>query len=125
MSRDTLFLNGNSKRHHDPPLRVNKLLCFGKKEWVEIRKIVGEKRKRRKSFKRRGKKKIESRPGNVRTEVNGNGRARYFEFDIIGRRRWWEAEKWVMVADPENPYGDTTREEQIRVNELLKGMRKH
>ena len=34
---------------------------------------------------------------------------------------WWEREKWDMVIDPENPWGDLSREEEYRLKALLKG----
>ncbi|MCK4437223.1 hypothetical protein KAU86_04675 [bacterium] len=44
-----------------------------------------------------------------------------FSLDGIRVRKWWEKENWAMVTDPENPFGDLTREQKLRVTELLKG----
>jgi hypothetical protein len=101
------------------------LVCFGEKIWIKIKKIVGERSKRERSSKRGEKKRVDKGLGSIQGQVSDNGKGRYFEFDVIGRRRWWEVEKWAMVADPENLYGDLTRENRVRIAELLKGVRKH
>ena len=44
-----------------------------------------------------------------------------FSLDGIRVRKWWEKENWAMVGDPENPFGDLTREQKLRITELLKG----
>jgi len=47
----------------------------------------------------------------------------YLSLDGIRIEPWWEGENWTMVTDPENPFGDLTREEELRITELLKGIR--
>lgn len=112
---------GNGKRHHDPPLRVKKLVCFGERAWVRLREAVGRVflEKRVKTGCKRGKaatsnKEIKTYQDRVSGVVN-------FPVDGMGIRAWWGKENWAMVNDPENPFGDLTREEEFRLRELLKG----
>jgi len=56
----------------------------------------------------------------------GQGKKReagYFPLDGIRTKLWWKGENWAMVTDPENPFGDLTREEELRITEILKGVR--
>ncbi|MFQ5456818.1 MAG: hypothetical protein ACE5EA_11585 [Nitrospirota bacterium] len=47
----------------------------------------------------------------------------YLSLEGIRVKPWWKIEHWAMVTDPENPFGDLTREEELRITEILKGMR--
>jgi hypothetical protein len=46
----------------------------------------------------------------------------YFRLDGIRTNSWWEGENWTMVSDPENPFRDLTREEELKITEILKRM---
>ncbi len=45
-------------------------------------------------------------------------------YSIVGSVRtnsWWEGENWDWVTDPGNPFGDLSREEEVKVRKILKG----
>ena len=120
MSRRIPLRVGNGKGHRDPP----KLVCFGKRIWIKIKEIIKEEPLERKKKDKRGKKKKVNSSGKA-IEIPQSERSRngYFPLDGSGIRikLWWEKENWAMVTDPENPFGDLTEEEEIRIAEMLKG----
>ena len=112
--------NGNGKRHRTPP----RLICFGERIWIKIKEIIKEEPLERKKKDKRGKKKKINSGGKAieipQSEKSRNG---YFPLDgnDIRIKLWWEKENWAMVTDPENPFGDLTEDEEIRIAEMLKG----
>jgi hypothetical protein len=94
------------------------LVCFGKKTWIKIKEIVRERPPDRENYKRRVKEKATRRDKATKRRQCGKCRVRGFSLDGIKIRSWWEKESWAMVTDPENPFGDLTREEQFRIAEL-------
>ncbi len=128
LSIQLTYPNGNGKGHRDPPLRARKLVCFGERIWIKIKEVVREGCLEGNKKDKRGKKKKVNN-GNKAIEIpqsekNGSG---CFSSAGSGIRVkvWWEKENWAMVTDPENPFGDPTREEELRITELVKGIRKH
>ena len=110
---------GNRKRHRDPP----RLVCFGKEIWIKIKEIVREGCEEKKNDRRGKKEKTNSSNKAIEIpQVNGS-KTGSFLLDGIRVNPWWEKESWAMVPDNENPFGDLTREEQLEIAELLKGMR--
>ena len=104
-----------------------KLVCFGKRIWIKIKEVIKEDPlKRKKKGKRGKKKKVNSSGKAIETAQSEKSRNGYFPLDGGGIRikLWWEKENWAMVTDPENPFGDLTKEEEIRITELVKGIRK-
>ena len=126
LSNDYFWLVGNGKGHRDPPLRAKKLVCFGERIWIKIKEVLREEFLEGKKKDKRGKKKkvnnsSRKTPEIPQEEKGGNG---CFSLDGSGIRikLWWEKENWAMVTDPENLFGDLTREEEIRITELEKGI---
>ncbi|MEE8423105.1 MAG: hypothetical protein V3S49_01040 [Thermodesulfobacteriota bacterium] len=100
------------------------MVCFGEKIWIKLKEVVYEKRGAfKKRCSKRGKKVIGvSKPAEG---DQGNGSyGKCFRLNGSGIRidPWGEKIKWAMVIDPENPLGDLTREEEIRITELEKGI---
>ena len=120
MSTKKFQKNGNRKRHRDPP----RLVCFGERIWIKIKEIIKEEPLERKKKDRRGKKEKTNSSNKAIDipQVNGS-KTKSFLLDGIKVNPWWERESWAMVTDNENPFGDLTREEQLRITELLKGIR--
>ena len=99
------------------------MVCFGENIWIKIKEIVKEGCKEKKNDGRGKKEKVNSNNKAVEVpQVNGS-KAGSCLLDGIRVNPWWERESWAMVTDPENPFGDLTREEQFRIAEL-KGMRR-
>jgi len=112
---------GNGNRHRDPPLRIKRLVCFGEKAWISLKKV-----KESKSSGTGKKGYYQKARGTKRPVTVSKGKEReagYFRIDGIRVSSWWKREKWDMVTDPENPFGDITREEELKVREILKGIR--
>lgn len=119
MSSVILQDNGNGKGHRTPP----RLVCFGERIWIKIKEVLREESLERKKKDKRGKKKkVNSSDKTVEAPQSEKSRNGYFPLDGSGIRikPWWEKEKWAMVTDPENPFGDLTREEEIRITKLVK-----
>ena len=130
---------GNGKRHRNPPLGLKKLVCFGERTWIRLEEVVKKPRLQREQYcseaalplavfhrkeKSGTRRKKEKAAGNDRANKRSPGREIKvvdFSLDGIRVRKWWEKENWAMVTDPENPFGDLTREQKLRVTELLKG----
>ena len=125
MSSPHSTCGGNGKRHRTPP----RLVCFGERIWIKIKEIIKEDSLERKKKDKRGKKKKVNNSSRKTTEISQEekGRNGYFSLEGSGIRikTWWEKENWAKVTDPENPFGDLTKEEEIRITELVKGIRKH
>jgi hypothetical protein len=101
-------------------LRIKRLVCFGEKTWIRLKKVKGSK------CSGTGKKGYYQKARGIKRPVNvSKGKERetgYFRIDGIRVSSWWKREKWDMVTDPENPFGDITREEERKVREILKGI---
>ena len=96
------------------------LVCFGKEIWKKIKEIVGEGCEEKKNDRRGKKEKINSSSKAIEIpQVNGS-KTGSFLLNGIKVNPWWGKESWAMVTDNENPFGDLTREEQLRLAELLK-----
>jgi hypothetical protein len=110
--------SGKGKRHRNPPLRIKRIVCFGESTWMRLKKVVGspsavkgDKAGRREA--KEVKKALKADPGK-------KGEVGYFILGGIRTSTWWEGENWAMVTDPGNPFGDLTREEGLKVREILK-----
>ncbi|MCK4326693.1 hypothetical protein KAW55_08065 [bacterium] len=114
-------LFGNGKRHRDPPLRLKRLVCFGERTWIRLREVLKKAPLEKKSITRRKKEKEPTGAKAIKAHEDRGRRAVRFPLDGIRIRKWWEKENWAMVTDPENPFGDLTREQNLRIAELLKG----
>ena len=122
MSINKFLIVGNGKRHRDPP----RLICFGERIWIKIKEIIKEDPLERKKKGKRGKnKKVNSKNKTIETPQSERSPNGHFPLDGSGIRikLWWEKKNWAMVTDPENPFGDLTKEEEIRIAEMLKGTR--
>jgi len=113
--------SGNGKRHRNPPLRVKRLVYFEKSTWIGPREASRKPALEKKSSAWRKKEKESTGTKAIKTHEDRGRRAVSFPSDGIRIRRWPERENWAMVTDPENPFGDLTREEEFRLRELLKG----
>jgi len=113
--------SGNGKRHRNPPLWVKRLVCFGESTWIGLREDLREPALEKKNSARRKKEKESTGAKAIKTHEDRGRRAVSFPLDGIRIRRWRERENLAMVTDPENPFGDLTREEELRLRELLKG----
>ncbi len=113
--------HGNGKRHRDPPLRVKRLVCFGESTWIGLREALRKPVLGKKSITRRKKEKAATNDRANKVDQGREIKVVDFSLDGIRVRKWWEKENWAMVTDPENPFGDLTREQKLRVTELLKG----
>ena len=120
MSRSFISEFGNGKRHRDPPLRVKKLVCFGERTWVRLKEAVGGVLLEKRVRKRRKREKAATSNKGIKTYQDRGIRVVNFPVDGIGIRAWWEKENWALVTDPENLFGDLTREEEFRLRDLLK-----
>ncbi len=104
------------------------MVCFGERIWIKIKEIIKEDSLERKKKDKRGKKKKVNSSGKaIETPQSEKSRNGYFSLDGSGIRikLWWEKGNWAKVTNPENPFGDLTKEEEIRITELVKGIRKH
>ena len=122
MSRGKPIFFGNGKGHRDPPLRVKRLVCFGERIWVKIKEVVRGSCGERKNNARRKKEKAAIGDKARETHQDNGTRVINSSLDGIRIKRWGEKETWSMITDPENPFGDLTREEEIRITELEKGI---
>jgi hypothetical protein len=132
---------GNGKEHRDPPLGVRKLVCFGKETWIRIKEVLkegfltrgkGNKKEKGKDEKRKNKrrgkkisggnnKECEACPQGIEISQPERERQIYFSSDDIRISPRGEKERWAGVTDMENPFGDLTKEDKLKVVELLKG----
>jgi len=111
---------------HRDPLReiegIKKLECFSEKRLFEIRVLLKEVILAGKDL---GVNGIEARE----IEGEGIGSGRYLSkggegFLRIERRyynRWWDKEIWGEIYDLENPWGDMSIEDEIKLKRLLNG----
>ena len=74
---------------------------------------IGDKADRREA--KKGKEALKVDPGK-------KGEVGYSILGNIRTTTWWEGENWAMVTDPENPFGDLTREEEVKVRKILNGI---
>ena len=100
-------------------MRVKKLVCFGRETWLRLKGFLDKR-----SLKRQGRGYCKKGKGK-----NGAAETAWVKESQIGDlldgarvKAWWERENWAMVTESENPSGDLTREAQLRVSRLLKGM---
>ena len=102
---------------------MKKLVCFDRRAWIGLRKVLESSCLERKSNARRKKNKISNRNKDRDVQIYQSREREdgYFSLDGIRIEPWWERENWAMVTDPENPFGELTREEELRITELLKG----
>ena len=111
---------GNGNRHRDPPLRIKRLVCFGEKAWLKLKKV-----KERKGSGGGEKGYCHKARGAKKAGYGSKGKEReagYLKIDGVRVDSWWKKEKWDMVTDPENPFGDITGEEARKLREILKGI---
>jgi len=103
-------------------LQVRRLVCFGKETWIKIKETLKESfLERRKERSKRRKKKIASNNKRIETSPDKREEQISFSLDDIRISPRGEKERWTGVIDPENPFGDLTKEEEFRLRELLKG----
>jgi len=100
-------IRGNGKGHHDPPLDLKRLLCFGEGKWRELRGLVG--------WKDRGRAAVRSRVRPLEPEINepldfedeDNLEVPASELNLgIALLDWWEVERWHEVNDEWSLWGD-------------------
>lgn len=111
---------GNGKGHHDPPLGLRKLLCFGEGTWRELRGLVG--------WRVRGRAAVQVKAQLLEPEIdesidledeNGlNLPASELRLGIV-LLDWWEVERWHEVHD-EWSLWDDPKPEAVRVAEALR-----
>ncbi len=99
---------------------MKKLVCFGRKTWLNLKSLLDKR-----SLKRQGRghcKKDKGKNGAAETAWEKENQIERSYLDGARIKAWWERENWDMVTEPENPFGDLTRETQFRVTRLLKGI---
>ena len=116
-----LFLVGNGKRHHDPPLCLKRLLCFGEGAWRELRGVVGRKVRGRAA----ARAEREERPRvDVAAELEEGDRLDLPPSDLrlgIAVLNWWEVPRWHEMADECSVWGDPRPETLRALRELRRG----
>ena len=103
-------------------MRIKRLVCFGEKTKIRLKQIIENASlgKRRKKCSRKAKE--FQNPHKIKIHTGKKRDGGYFRIDGIRVSSWWERENWAMITDPENPFGDITREDELKVKEILKGM---
>ena len=96
------------------------MVCFGERTWVRLKEAVGGVLLEKRVKKRHKREKAATNNKGIKTYQDRGIRVVNFPVDGIGIRAWWEKENWARVTDPENPFGDLTREEEFRLRDLLK-----
>jgi hypothetical protein len=112
--------SGNGKGHHDPPLCLKKLLCFGEGTWRELRRLVGRKARGRAAVQPKAVSfELEIvEPLNIEDENSLDLPASELRLGIAVLD-WWEIERWHEVND-EWSLWDEPSPETVRVAEALR-----
>ena len=114
MSTGILRFFGNGKGDRIPPLRVwklKKLLCFRDRQWKELsRLLVVEPRE-----KRPAKKRFRNKWKDEQSLIYSNAILPELNTEEPFRNLW------ALSPDEEHIWGDLTREEEMRLQALLKG----
>lgn len=117
-----------SQAHRDPHIRgLKKLECFGEKAFEGLKRLFKEV-----IFKRTGSRVVSSSVSERRKKVRKwKDKTRYSEhalgalasISIIGREKiWWDKERWDEMHDLENPWGDLSIEQEMRLKKMIKGI---
>jgi len=109
----------------DPLSRIkdlSRLVCLNERRFEELKEILKEVLLPLRKKENRSQKNETHR--REKSNCNLCNAGSIYDSSLIMSKRddlWWEREKWDMVIDPENPWGDLSREEEYRLNALLKG----
>jgi hypothetical protein len=100
-------MRGNGKGHHDPPLCLKRLLCFGEGTWRELRGLVGRKDRGRAAvqLKARPLEPEMDEPLDLEDENSLDLPASELRLGIAVLN-WWEVERWHEVNDEWSLWGD-------------------
>jgi len=117
-------IDGNGKGHHDPPLCLKKLLCFGENGWKGLRGLVGRKD--------RGRAAVRVKPqctDPLIEETFEDAEERSLDLPSSDLRLgiavldWWEVPRWHEVWDEWSLWGDPHPETMRIARNLQRGKR--
>jgi hypothetical protein len=115
---------GNRKGHHDPPLGLKRLLCFGEGKWRELRGMVGRKGRGRALLRPKAlppKPEIDE-PFDLEDEDSLDIPASELRLGIAVLD-WWEVGRWQEVPNEWSLWGDPSPETMKVAEALRRGKR--